>query len=106
MRRVRVVTEPHSQYIGWEHSLTGLNMEAGEDIRWLPRHRLPEGITFPVSGNDWWLFDDRLLAVGHFDADGRVLGSELIEAPGIVAECVRVRDQLWPLALAHSEYKL
>ncbi|WP_328440981.1 DUF6879 family protein [Streptomyces sp. NBC_00444] len=38
----------------WEHSLTRLNIEAGEDIRWLPRHRLPEGVTFSVRGNDWW----------------------------------------------------
>ncbi|MEJ8648634.1 DUF6879 family protein [Streptomyces sp. MS1.AVA.3] len=25
-------TEPHSRYFGWEHSLTSLNIEAGEDI--------------------------------------------------------------------------
>ncbi|MGK5549490.1 DUF6879 family protein [Streptomyces sp. URMC 127] len=105
VRRVRVVTEPHSRYVGWEHSLTRLNLEMGEDIRWLPRHRLPNGITFPVGGNDWWLFDDRLLAVGHFDTDGRVLGSELIEDPETVAECRRVRDVLWSVAIPHCEYK-
>jgi hypothetical protein len=60
----------HSQYVGWEHSLTHLNLEAGENIRWLPRHQLPEEVTFPVDGNDWWLYDDRLLAVGHFDPEG------------------------------------
>ncbi|MEV6423253.1 DUF6879 family protein [Streptomyces sp. NPDC051662] len=105
VRRVRVVSEPHSQYVGWEHSLTRLNLEAGEDIRWLPRHRLPEGASLPVAGNDWWLFDDRLLAVGHFDGEGRVLGSELIEDPETVAECVRVRDQLWAVAIPHDEYR-
>ncbi|MCF3107109.1 hypothetical protein IPZ58_37000 [Streptomyces roseoverticillatus] len=105
VRRVRVVTEPHSRYVGWEHSLTRLNLEMGEDIRWLPRHRLPEGITFPVDGNDWWLFDERLLAVGHFDTDGKVLGSELIEDPETVAECIRVRDVLWNVAIPHCEYK-
>ncbi|MFE0420900.1 DUF6879 family protein [Streptomyces sp. NPDC058953] len=105
VRRIRVVTEPHSRYVGWEHSLTRLNQDAGEDIRWLPRHRLPETIAFPVAGNDWWLFDDRLLAVGHFDQDGRVLGSELIENPETVAECIRVRDLLWTMATPHREYK-
>lgn len=105
VRRVRVVSEPHSEYVRWEHSLTRLNVEVGEDIRWLPRHRLPEDSDFPVGGNDWWLFDDRLLAVGHFDAEGRVLGSELIEEPAIVAQCIRVRDQLWTAALPHIEYK-
>jgi hypothetical protein len=105
VRRVRVITEPHSQYVRWEHSLTVQNLEVGEDIRWLPRHRLPEGLTFPVNGNDWWLYDDRLVAVGHFDEDGRVLGSELIADAEIVAECVRVRDLVWSLAARHAEYK-
>lgn len=58
-----------------------------------------------MAGNDWWLFDDRLLAVGHFDPDGRVLGSELVADPRVVAECVRVRDQLWSRAIPHPEYK-
>ncbi|MBP5892144.1 MULTISPECIES: DUF6879 family protein [Streptomyces] len=105
VRRVRVVTEPHTPYIQWEHATTALNEEAGEEIRWLPRHRLPEGIIFPVGGNDWWLYDDRLLAVGHFAPDGRVLGSELIEDPDTVAECVRLRDLLWSAATPHPEYK-
>ncbi|MGW8743584.1 DUF6879 family protein [Streptomyces sp. NPDC055794] len=105
VRRVRVVTEPHSQYVGWEHSLTHLNIAAGEDIRWLPRHMLPEGIAFPVEGRDWWLYDDRVLAVGHFDAEGRVLGSELVEDPDIVADCIRLRDLFWGLAIPHAEYK-
>ncbi|MGW2864247.1 DUF6879 family protein [Streptomyces sp. NPDC001205] len=95
VRRVRVITEPHSQYVRWEHSLTVQNLAVGEDIRWLPRHELPEGTTFPLQGNDWWLYDDKLLAVGHFDAEGRVLGSELITEPSIVGECVRLRDLLW-----------
>ncbi|MEU3709039.1 DUF6879 family protein [Streptomyces catenulae] len=105
VRRIRVVTEPHSRYVGWEHSLTKFNIEAGEDIRWLPRHLLPEGITFPNNGNDWWLYDDRLLAVGHFDPEGRVLGSQIIEEPATVAECIRLRDLLWTLAIPHTEYK-
>ncbi|MFJ9900216.1 DUF6879 family protein [Streptomyces sp. NPDC091280] len=105
VRRVRVVTEPHSQYVRWEHSLTHLNIEMGEDIRWLPRHLLPEEITFPLSGNDWWLYDDSLLAVGHFDPEGRVLGSEIVEAADVVTQCAGLRDQLWSLAIPHAEYK-
>ncbi|MFD5714879.1 DUF6879 family protein [Streptomyces pharetrae] len=105
VRRVRIVTEPHTPYIQWEHITTTLNAEAGEDIRWLPRHLVPESMTFPLDGNDWWLFDERLLAVGHFDSEGRVLGSEIIERPGVVGECVRLRDMLWNIAIPHAEYK-
>ncbi len=104
-RRVRVVTQPHSDYIRWEHETTSVNEAAGEGIRWLPRHHLPEGITFPVDGNDWWLIDGKILAVGHFDENGRVLGSELIQDPAVIEECVRVRDLLWGIATPHAEYK-
>ncbi|WP_405442385.1 DUF6879 family protein [Streptomyces niveus] len=33
----RVISEPSRDYIRWEHSLTPLNLEAGEVIHWLPR---------------------------------------------------------------------
>ncbi|MFJ1745419.1 DUF6879 family protein [Streptomyces sp. NPDC088116] len=105
VRRVRVVTEPHAPYIQWEYATTNTNEKAGEFIRWLPRHKLPEDLVFPVAGNDWWLFDSKLLAVGHFDDAGRVLGSEITENPVIVAECSRVRDLLWDMAIPHNEYK-
>lgn len=105
VRRVRVVTEPHTPYIQWEHATTPINEAAGESIRWLSRRDLPGHLNLPMEGSDWWLFDGRLLAVGHFDETGRVLGSELIEAPAVVLECTRVRDLLWELATPHSEYK-
>ncbi|GAA4232003.1 hypothetical protein GCM10022254_30760 [Actinomadura meridiana] len=105
VRRVRVVSEPLTEYIRWEHSVTPLNQEAGEDIRWLSRWLLPEDIVLPFGGNDWWLFDDELVTVGHFDDEGRVKGSELITDPGLVADCGRVRDQLWTIAIPHDKYR-
>ncbi|MGX1541126.1 DUF6879 family protein [Streptomyces adustus] len=105
VRRVRVVTEPLTPYIQWEHATTVVNENAGEAVRWLPRHLLPTGVAFPFDGRDWWLYDDRLLAVGHFDADGRVLGSQIIEDPDAVARCVHLRDLLWANAVPHTEYK-
>ncbi|MEV7011529.1 DUF6879 family protein [Streptosporangium sp. NPDC051022] len=104
VHRVRVVTEPISPYIAFEHHDTPHNIAAGEDIRWLPRHQLPEGIVFPVGGNDWWLLDDSALVVNHFDADGRSSSRELIEDPVVVAACVQVRDLLWGQAIPHADY--
>src|SRR5712691_6033967 len=38
VRRARIVSEPVSDYVRWEHWLTGpVNIEAGEQVRWLPR---------------------------------------------------------------------
>lgn len=105
IRRVRVVTEPISDYIAFEWYDTPHNVGAGEDIRWLPRHRLPDGLVFPVGGNDFWLLDDAQVVVNHFHDDGRSRGKELITDPATVAECVRVRDLLWELAIPHAEYE-
>ncbi|MFJ4836467.1 DUF6879 family protein [Streptomyces sp. NPDC088747] len=44
-------------------------------------------------------------SVGHFGPEGRVLGSELIEDPATVAECVRLRGLLSTVAIPHAEYK-
>ncbi|PSK96589.1 hypothetical protein CLV63_111184 [Murinocardiopsis flavida] len=104
VRRVRVVTEPVSDYIRFEYEGTPDNLAAGEDIRWLPRHDVPEALAMPVGGRDWWLLDDATLAVGHFDVDGRVLGSEIVTDAATVAECVRVRELLWSVAIPHDAY--
>lgn len=105
VRRVRVISEPITDYIRWEHASTELNLEIGEEIRWLPRHLLPGEIVFPVAGHDWWLFDDRLITVGHFREDGRVQGHEIITDPAVVADCIQVRDQLWVISIPHSNYE-
>lgn len=104
IRRVRVVSEPFTDYIRWEHSLTPLNLEAGEDIRWLPRRLLPPDVTFPVDGNDWWFFDCKVLAVTHFEPSGRYAGSELTEDPDVVEQCVQLRNRLWDIALPYDQY--
>ncbi|MQB02458.1 MAG: hypothetical protein GEU78_19985, partial [Actinobacteria bacterium] len=40
LRRARVVSEPLSPYIRYEHSVTeATNVAAGEQVRWLPRSR-------------------------------------------------------------------
>lgn len=105
IRRLRVVTEPVTEYVRFEWEITPDNLAAGEDIRWLPRHLLPPGVVFPYGGLDWWLFDDRLAAFGHFYDDGRVKGSEVVTDSAIVGQCVSIRDRLWPLAIRHSDYE-
>jgi hypothetical protein len=105
IRRVRVVTEPFSEYIRFEHDSTPQNVAAGEDIRWLPRHLVPQNLVFPLKGNDWWLFDDYLIAAGQFDKGGNPTGSEITTDPAIVGQCVIVRDRLWEIAIPHSKYR-
>ena len=64
------MSEPLSDYQRWAHSLAAPMVDAGEDIRWVPRARVSE-LMFP--GNDFWLFDDQLLAFMVFAGNGLVL---------------------------------
>jgi hypothetical protein len=82
MRRARIVSEPVSDYVRWEHWLTGpVNIEAGEQVRWLPR-RLASTLSLP--GNPYWVFDNRLVRFTLFAGDGEVQGSQYSDEPGVV----------------------
>lgn len=53
VRRSRIVSEPVSDYVRWEHWLTDpVNITAGEQVRWLPR-RLASTLALP--GNPYWV---------------------------------------------------
>ena len=58
IRRVRVISEPLSEYLRWEHACTGVNIEAGEDVRWLPRTKAA-GLLLP--GADCWVSGHRVV---------------------------------------------
>lgn len=52
------MSEPVTDYIAWEHYQTRANVEASEEVRWLPRHH---GWDLLVPGTDLWIFDGRLI---------------------------------------------
>ncbi|MEV6773856.1 DUF6879 family protein [Nocardia sp. NPDC051030] len=97
--RVRVVTEPHSDYQRWLLSITASNIEAGEDIRYLPRHLAGE-----VPPDDWWLFDDTTVGFNLVDNDGKPAGAAITTDPGIAAYCRSVKEKLWQSAVPFDEY--
>lgn len=105
VRRVRVVTEPISEYVRFEWEETAKNIAAGEDIRWLPRNRIPDDVAFPADGKDWWLFDGRLVVFGHLDDAGDSIGWEIARDVAVVEECVQTRDRLWLIAIPHGDYR-
>lgn len=101
MTRVRVASEPHSDYIRWGFAVAPQNIAAGEEIRWLPRH-LTEGIRFPED--DFWLFDDERLIWTVFAEDGEFLGGREVADPRVVERCREVRDEVWARAIPHDRY--
>src|SRR5262249_36999508 len=62
-RRVHVISEPLSDYPRWSHSIMQPHVDAGTDMRWMPR-RQGSSIAFP--GNDFWMFDSRFVVFHHY----------------------------------------
>jgi hypothetical protein len=104
VRRARIVSEPVSKYIRFEYEVTnGLNIAAGEEVRWLPR-RKATGVALP--GNDFWLFDSSLLLVNHFDGEGEWLEPSLSTAPQDIKLCASAFETVWELGIPHADYQL
>ncbi len=101
-RRARIVSEPVSDFIWFEYEATaGLNIAAGEEVRWLPR-RLAPSLCVPLC--DFWLFDDRLVRFHHFSGDGDIVEDELVSNPHVIAACASAFERVWERAIPHADY--
>ncbi|MFE4457200.1 DUF6879 family protein [Nocardia tengchongensis] len=101
MRRVRVVTVPLTDYQRWMLEITEKNVDAGEQVRYLPRHLADSG---RLTTDDWWLLDDETVVFTTFEEDGRFAGAAVTHDPRIVAYCQEVRDYVWSAAVPYAEY--
>ncbi|MGP4084190.1 DUF6879 family protein [Streptomyces sp. KR55] len=103
VRRARIVSEPVSDYIRYEHAGTVVNVAAGEQVRWLPRRRASD---IALPGNDFWLIDGRLIRWNHFTGDGASGGGEISEDPAAAKLCADAFEAVWARAIPHDEYKI
>jgi hypothetical protein len=101
VRRARIVSEPLSDYQRWSYSIADPMVEAGEDIRWVPR-RLVSSIAFP--GNDYYLFDDRLAVFLLYAGNGLSAGKLGSDDPAVVRLCRSAFEAVWKLSIPHREY--
>jgi hypothetical protein len=102
VRRARVVSEPLSDYQRWSYSIAWPMVEAGEDIRWVPR-RLVSSIGIP--GNDFYLLDDRLAVFLIYSGDGLNAAYETSTDPADLQLCRSAFDAVWTLAVPQREYQ-
>jgi hypothetical protein len=106
VRRARIVSEPVTDYIRFEYDITaGLNIAAGEQVRWLPRRRASD---LALPGNDFWLFDDEKVIFNHFAGDGRSGAdhTEIRTDEAVVKLCASAFEAVWARAVPHEEYQL
>jgi hypothetical protein len=95
-------SEPLSDYIRYEHALTGpVNIAAGEAVRWLPRRRASD---LCLPGNDFWVFDDRMVRLHHFAGNGEWLDDEISHDPALVNHCLTAFEAVWERAIDHADY--
>ncbi|MEV8392209.1 MULTISPECIES: DUF6879 family protein [unclassified Streptomyces] len=103
VRRARIVSEPVSDYIRFEYEVTeGLNIAAGEKVRWLSRRRATD---IALPGNDFWLFDDSVVLINHFDGEGDSLEHEVTAAPEVAKLCASAFETVWQRATPHETYR-
>ncbi|MEW2253213.1 DUF6879 family protein [Streptomyces sp. NPDC006975] len=103
VRRARIVSEPVSDYIRYEHAGTAANVAAGEQVRWLPRRQASD---IALPGNDFWLIDGRLIRWNHFTGDGASAPGEISEDPAAARLCAEAFETVWARAIPHDEYKI
>lgn len=103
VRRARVVSEPVSEYIRYEHAGTTVNLSAGEQVRWLARRRASD---IALPGNDFWLIDGRLVRWNHFTGAGLSGGGEISDDPAVAKLCADAFEAVWSRAVPHEEYQV
>lgn len=100
--RVRVLTDPLTDYLRFELAVTPHNEAAGEDVRVLSASRAIE--LGPLPSADFWLFDDTLATVMHFDDGEGFQYAEAVTDPGQVAQFLEIREHVWDAAVSFREY--
>lgn len=103
VRRARIVSEPLSTYRQWSYHNATLMVDAGEDIRWVPR-RLVSSLGLP--GNDFFMLDGRLVIFLHYTGNG--LNTDFVTStdPDDIRLCSTAFEAVWPLGIPHRAYKL
>lgn len=99
--RARLLTEPLTEYLRMQLDFTYMNVDAGEDVRWVAPSVAAE---LGMPSYDYYVVDDALVAVLDFDADGRFTGARTSVAREVVDRHVAWRDLIWPHAVPHARY--
>lgn len=102
VERVRVVSEPWSDYTRFGLWAARFTVDAGEDIRYLNRE-LANPLRLPDY--DYWLFDSRLPVVIRFDDETNdMISWETISDPAAVVQHNYWRDAARHYAAPRAEY--
>lgn len=101
-RRIKVISEPPSEYMRFALDLAGAAVDAGEEIRWLPRRRTSSLL---LPGNDCFLLDDKFVIFNVLDGEDGRLEQQLWTDADMVERCRSALKAAWSLAIPHHDYQ-
>lgn len=101
LRRLRIVSEPVTEYIRFEWLDAAELVKLGEDVRWLPRQRASALL---LPGNDFWCFDAETIVFTYLSGDGEIQGYGMSSHRELVARCVTAFEEAWSVAVPHGDY--
>lgn len=99
--RVRIVSEPWSDYTRFGVWLAAGTNAAGEDIRYLSR---THPVVAALPTHDYWLFDSRQLYILHFTEDDNLIGAEPVTDAARIVAANAARDAAWHYAEQRDRY--
>ncbi|MGL5809582.1 MAG: DUF6879 family protein [Nocardioides sp.] len=102
VRRVKIVSEPLSDYQRWAHSVFQPMVDAGEDVRWVPRRGVSSIL---IPGNDYYVLDDELVLFLHYAGSGLSTAFTTSTDPADVERCRTAFERVWALAVPHGDYQ-
>jgi len=102
VRRARIVSEPLSDYQRWSHSIAQPMVDAGEDIRWVPRRAVS---SVAIPGNDFYLFDNELVVFLIYAGNGLGVDKVTSTDPHDIELCRTAFENVWNHAIPHRDYQ-
>ena len=101
--RVRMLGHPITDYSRFEMTTYPQeNIPAGEEVRILDRRWLQPG-NDSWTHQDFWLFDDTIAVLQHYDEAGHFLGVSSAADP---APYIAIRRRALQLSVPYAEYRL
>ncbi|HVK21246.1 MAG TPA: hypothetical protein VM677_07785 [Actinokineospora sp.] len=94
--RLRMLTDPPTEYLRMQLDFSAMNVTAGEDLRWIPAASAAGAPTY-----DFYLLDDTV-AVLRFGATGHLTSVRVSTDPDLVHHHRAWRDCLWINAVPHD----
>lgn len=99
-QRVRMLTDPLTEYLRWMLYVTDANVAAGDEIRWVDEQTAHD---LGMPSYDFYIFDEDRVAIMHFGDHG-VVGADLIDDEDVVARHLAWQAQVWDVAIDHEQY--